>query len=379
MNERLKYFIFNKESDYRRGYLEFMEIQGNGICPEEKSGQKGVFLSRVLDSKEIEMNWHRFRIRGNERGQAAFRLSIYAGNERSFLYQGKEMDLDDFIRRRDIALEEKKQCLLPWLRKQASGADELLLHEVRGRYLWFLLEMYWQDGMEKLYDIQIYFPGQSWIEYLPEIYQGEDKNHFLERFLGIFQTIYEDIDQEIRTISRNFDMESAGGDYLAWLAQWLGIEDSYIWSEKQLRQLLKNGVSLYKRRGTRQGIMDFVTLYTGECPYIVESHQMQYFEKDRRRLEQWKRLYGSSACFFTVLVREEAAGSIWHQKTLMRIIEGIKPVQAGWQLVIMKPYLFVGQYSYAGINSVLGKYATPVLDGRSAIPFAVLGGSPDKE
>lgn len=83
MNGRPKYFIFNKESDYRRGYLQNMTVERNGISAERSSKKKGVFLSRILDSQEIEMNWHRLCIRGNEKQQTAFRLSVYAGNQKS--------------------------------------------------------------------------------------------------------------------------------------------------------------------------------------------------------------------------------------------------------------------------------------------------------
>lgn len=372
MGDRLKYFIFNKESDYRRGYLQNIDVLQNGIRVKENSWEMGIFISRILDSRQREMSWHRLRIRGNEGGRAAFRLSIYAGNQRSFIFRDGEMDLEDFIRRDDVPFEEKSGCLSPWLQKQVTGQDEILLHEVKGRYLWFVIEMYRQQDMEGLYDIQIFFPGQSWMKYLPEIYQKEDKDSFLERYLGIFQTIYEDFNDEIREVSKNFDMETAQGDYLEWLARWLGIEDSYIWSEKQLRQLLYNGVSLYKRRGTRQGLSDFVTLYTGEPPFIVENHQLQYFRKDKRRFEKLQRLYGSSPYSFTVLVREQAAASPWKQKALIKIIEDVKPVQMEWRLVIIKPYLFVDRYSYIGINSVLGKYTGMTLDGHSAVLFAVL-------
>lgn len=372
MDGRLKYFIFNKESDYKRGYLQNMEVEENGIQAERNSQKKGVFLSRLLDSQEVEMNWHRLRIRGNEKQQTAFRLSVYAGNQRNFIYQGRETDLEEFIRCENVALEEKLQCLLPWLQKQVTGQDEILLHEVKGRYLWFLIEMYWQHDMEKLYDIQVYFPKQSWMRYLPEVYQKEDKDSFLERYLGIFQTIYEDFNDEIRQVSKKFDMDLAQGEYLKWLAEWLDIGESHIWSEEQLRRLLRNGVSLYKRRGTRQGIIDFVTLYTGEPPFIVENHQLQYLKKDRKRLEKLQRLYGSNPYSFTVLVREEVMGSLWQQKTLMKIIEDAKPAQMEWNLVIIKPYIFADQYSYIGINSVLGKYSVMALDGHSAIPFAVL-------
>lgn len=372
VDNRLKYFIFNKESDYKRGYIHNLDILQNGIRIKKNSREKGIFISRLLDSRQTEMSWHRLRIRGNEKQGAAFRLSIYAGNQRCFVFRDEKTDLEDFIRCEAVPLEEKLQYLSPWLQKQAAGQDEMLLHEVKGRYLWFVIEIYRQQDMEGIFDIQIFFPGQSWMKYLPEIYQKADEDSFLERYLGIFQTIYEDLNDAIRQMPQNFDVETAQGDYLVWLAKWLGIEDSYIWSEKQLRQLLYNGVSLYKRRGTRGGIKDFVALYTGEVPFIVENHQLQYFRKDKGRFEKLQRLYGSSAYSFTVLVREQAVASQWKQKALIKIIEDIKPVQMEWRLVIIKPYIFADRYSYIGINSVLGKYANMALDGKSAVLFSVL-------
>lgn len=374
MDNRLKYFIFNKESDYRRGYLWNMDVLENGIRVQQDAQEKGIFVSRILDSLQTEMCWHRLRFRGNEKQLAALRLSIYAGNERYFIFRGREMDLEDFISCNDVSWEEKKQCLSPWLQKQAAGQDEMLLHEVRGRYLWFVVEMYWQQGVEGIHDIQIFFPRQSWIEYLPEIYQKEDKEAFLDRYLGIFQTIYEDLNEEIRQVSNKFDLETAQGEDLICLARWLGIENSYIWPEDKLRLLLGHGVSLYQRRGTRQGLMDFITLYTGEAPFLVENHRLQYFRKDRRRFETLIRLYGSDAYSFTVLVREEAVGSSRRQKALAQMIEEIKPVQMECRLVVIKAFLLLDRYSYIGINSVLGKYRKLALDGHAVVPFAVLEG-----
>lgn len=372
MEERLKYFIFNKVSDYRRGVLSNMEAEGNGIFVKAHSKEKGMFLSRILDSQKAEMNWHRLRIRGNEGKQAAFRLSVYSADQRNFIFQGKEMDLENFICKEDLELEEKLPYLSPWLQKQAAGQDEILLHEVRGRYLWFLIEMYWQPETAKLSDIQVYFPARSWIGYLPEIYRKEDKGAFLERYLGIFQTIYEDFNEEINRVLQNLDAESAQKKYLAWLAEWIGIKDCHIWSEKQLRRLLKKGVLLYRKRATRQGISDFVELYTEERPFIVENHQLLYFRKDRKRFDNLQRLYGSNSCSFTVLVREEVFDSARKPQMLLQLLGEIKPVQTECRLVLLKPYLFAGQHSYLGVNSVLGKYTATVLDGHSAVSFSVL-------
>lgn len=373
LDEQLKYFIFNKKADYESGCLENMSVSGGRICPVKGSRKKSVFISKLLDSREYETVWHRMRLRGDEGRGLSYRLFVYAGNEDRFIYNGQSVSLSEFLKDESVGAEEKKEAVSPWLQKQTDSRDDVLLHEVRGRYLWIIIEMYWQHNISSLSDIQIFFPARSWIRYLPEIYQKEDKNGFLERFLAIFQTIYEDFSDRIREVSWQFDPDIAGGQYLSWLARWMDVAESYIWSEDQLRQLLKKGMALFKKRGTRQGVIEFVSLYTGERPYVVENHQIQYIRDEKRRRETLGRLYGNTPFSFTVLVREEVVHTVWQQKTLIQIIEDVKPAQMQMQLVVIKPYIFMDQYSYLGINSVLGRYSNLKLDGHSAIPFAVIG------
>lgn len=381
MGEGLYYFIFNKSTDYRRGYLSNITVDGGTICPERNTHDKAVFISRLLDSLESETNWHRLRIQRKAERPGTFRLSVYACNQNKLFFGGERMEIEELIRRNDISLEEKKTAMAPWLQKKVTGKRDVFLHDVRGRYLWIMIEMYSQQDESGLADIQIYFPRRSWIEYLPEIYQREDRDGFLERYLGIFQTIYEDLNDEIRNVSRRFDVDLTEGGYLVWLAQWIGIENGQIWTENQLRRLLKEGVALYKRRGTRQGITDFVALYTGEAPFLVEGHQLWYFRGDRERMRQLGRLYPDNPFSLTVLVREEVIHSRRQQKVLAEILEEVKPAHLELNLVLLKPYIFVGMYSYLGINSVLGSYRNMRLDGHSSVPFAVLeegGGSDEK-
>lgn len=375
MDERMKYFIFNKKSDYLRGYLEHMTICSGGICMEEETNQKGMFLSRVLDSQEEEMNWHRLQIQGNDSQEGIFKVSVYASNEAVIYYKNQEVFIGDFIHNKEIDIQEKCSYIEPFLQKQVVSIDDILLHEVTGRYLWILIEMYQQRVPIVFHDIKVSFPKQTWIEYMPEIYQKEDTNGFLQRYLGIFQTLYEDLNEQIYGVAQNLDMETADREYLEWLAGWLDIDDSYIWSEKQLRELLKNAVSLYKRRGTRQGLIDFITLYTGETPFVVENHQLNLLLNNRERYEKMCSLYGGSSYSFSVLVREEVLHSLQEQKTLIKIIEDVKPAHTELELVIIKPYLFLDKYSYLGINSVMGRYTNMVLDGQAVMPLAVLGQS----
>ena len=348
-----------------------MTLGDRGIKTIERTTKKGVFISRILDSKEIQMQWHRLRFCGNE-GQLAVKLSIYAGNEEEFVYEGQKLSLESFLKREDISLEEKKERISPWLQKEVSGKNDVLLYGVTGRYLWIILEMYWQPDQEEIYNLQIFFPKRSWVEYLPEIYQQEDESLFLQRFLGIFQSIYEDLDEEIWELPKNLDMELADASYLNWLAAWLDIKNGYIWPEEKKRLLLKNGISLYKKRGTREGLLDFVELYLGKRPFLVEQHQIRPFKKEEQKYKDLTALYGNDPYSFSLLVEEAYISSIRQQKALLKIIDEVKPAHMECNLVILRPYLFVGQPTYLGINSVLGKYSSLTLNGHSALPFTVL-------
>lgn len=377
MANGLKYFIFNKEQDYRRGYLEHMECSEEGIWVQENSHEKATFLSRILDSREMQMNWHRLTLKESVQDSAPYKITVYAADVRQFIWKDQTLTLDDLTERIRLPMSERVKMMEPFVQKRIHGASDMLLHEVTGRYLWIMVEMY-RQGNERnsLNDITIYFPRQTWLSYLPEIYQKEDREQmFLERYLGIFQTMYEDLNWEISHSARYFDMESTSQEFLVWLAKWLDIGESYLWSEDQLRVLLAQAVSLYKRRGTRQGLIDFITLFTGECPYVVEYFQLQEFSKDKDYYDQLLRLYGGDVNTFSVITRDVAVPDTEKYKTLKKMIDEIKPAHMELNLIIIKPYLFLSGHSYLGINSVLGQYGAVALDGRSMLPFLSVGGT----
>lgn len=375
MKSRLNYFIFNKRSDYERGYLENLLYNEQGITIDSASPDgSGRFLSRVLDSFQADMSWHRlsFDVKGSAHG--AFKFTVYASNTLDFERDGKLYRIDQLVRSPEHSLDEKLDLLEPYIQKQSTGLRDVLLHEVVGRYIWIVLEMYSQgDEDTSISNIKIYLPSRSWLEYLPAVYQRADlQSGFLDRYLGIFQTLYEDLNLKIRNVAAFFDVDCADSRFLQWLSEWLDITDSYIWSEDKLRLLLSRSVELYLGRGTKKSIEDIVELYTGEKPYIVESFQLEKF----RGLEEYERtllpLYGDSPFGFTVLVKEKYVKTVREFNILLKIIEEMKPVQMELKLVVIKPYIFLNQYSYLGVNSVLGKYRDVNLDGSAPLTLAVI-------
>lgn len=372
MKNPLKYFVFNKEEDFQRGYGYNIAVSAQGlrIAPEAVS-QGGVFFSRILDSRDKETVWHRLVVQGKSLGDASIRFTFYAGEERTIWRDGREEDVEDLLREQSLTWGQKEEILRPYWVKTILNPKDILLHEAQGRYLWFCIELFGQGEESPMVShMKIYLPKQSWLGYLPEVYQVDPRSKsFVERYLNMFQSLYSDLEEQIDGIARYFDPEVVEGEFLQWLAEWLDVDDVYIWTEEQLRYLLQNGMRLYKMRGTRWAVSAMVALYLGEEPYIVEHYQLEGSEGELRTSGLLARLYGDNSYYVTVVVSERCVPSPKEHKTLLKIIESAKPAHVEANVVVLKPYIFLDKYSYLGMNSVLGQYRPVNLDGFSALPF----------
>ena len=372
MRSSLKYFVFNKTADYRRGFTYNAIYLPDGLqIPAESVSQGGVFYSRLLDSREKETVWHRLVVRSESLGDASIRFTFYASEERVIRSDDETVDLEKLIEDPGRSWQEKESAFLPYKVKTLFNPTDALLHEAKGRYLWFCVELYGQgDASPKISHIKLYLPRRTWMGYLPEVYQADPvSKSFVERYLNIFQSLYEDLEQEIKQAASYFDPDVVEGEFLEWLAEWVAIDDAYIWREDKLRYLIKNGMRIYKMRGTRQALSDMVELYLGEKPYIVEHYQLEGYEGEAQHSGLIAGLYGDNSYYFTVIVSEKSVPSPKEHKTLLRIIESAKPAHVEANVVVLKPYIFLDKYSYLGMNSVLGQYRPANLDGLSAVPF----------
>ncbi|MCH5341014.1 MAG: hypothetical protein J1E01_06085 [Acetatifactor sp.] len=352
----MKYFVFNKASDYERGYGEHMTYHSAGLIMEEGYSGRASFWSRILDSVSDGTVWHRLTCSAPKAGQAVVRISFYTSDEIVILNGDEALDLRKVLQSEKLLLSQKKEIFQPFLRKELQLETDILLHSLAGRYLWFLLEVYPQEpGQTEIGDFMVYFPAESWTAHLPEIYRSEMGNDsFLDRFLSIYQSIYDDISWQIREFANCLDPWVAGPELLHWLTSWLDVEEPYMWTEGQLRYLLAHAMEFFEARGTGKGIEMFVELYTGETPFVIEWQEWEGTTDFPGRL--LKSLYEDDPYSVTVLVREECIPTYKDHQALLRLLEQIKPVQMDIHLVVLEPYIFVDGYSYLGVNSVLGQY-----------------------
>lgn len=367
----MSYFVFNKTSDYVRGYMEHLQVSANGIETESGFFGKAAFFSRILDSAKEGTVWHRMTGEINKDSHAAIRISFYASDILILETAKGYVDLREWMRSAEISISEKKKRFAPFLKKELTFGQDILLHGIEGRYLWFLLEIYPQtEDSVKLGAFMVRFGAKSWTTYLPELYQkGVGSNSFLERYLSIFQSLYDDMGMQIKDVVNELEPKTADRKSLEWLAEWLDVEMPYLWNEKQLRFLLAHSMEFQEARGTKRGIELFVELYTGEKPFVIE---WQDWADDKEYGKLLGQLYTDDPDCFTVLVKESCIPTHKEHQTLLRILEQIKPVQMEVNLIVLESYLFLDGYSYLGVNSVLGQYENAVLGTNSRLAFATL-------
>ena len=185
--------------------------------------------------------------------------------------------------------------------------------------------------------------------------------------------MYQEIEDEIDTIADRFDPECAESGFLTWLAEWMDISDTSVWDEEKLRKLLMSALSLYRGRGTRESLSRAIELYTGEKPFIIENVMLREYAGTQEYEQSLLPMYGNDPYKIFVLVRSEVIKNNADIDILWRIAREMMPVTVDFELKVLEPYIFLGQYSYLGINSYLGKPGNAALDGRSRITFSVLG------
>lgn len=113
-----------------------------------------------------------------------------------------------------------------------------------------------------------------YIRYLPRVYQEQDE--LMGRFLMLFESFWAPIEGQIDNIPLYFDPALTPLKLLPWLATWVDLTLDDHWPEAKRRQLLKAAVSLYRKRGTRRGLREYLEIYTGAQVQISEhgAHNM---------------------------------------------------------------------------------------------------------
>jgi hypothetical protein len=201
-------------------------------------------------------------------------------------------------------------------------------------------------------------------------------------------------------MGRYFDACGTPPEFLSWLGSWLALAVEEDWSEDKKRLFISKAVSLYKKRGTREGLEESIDLLTGKKPLIVEvfkgtgsckdvtaedcneqnfrEHMVFFPPKeavvkachDEKTLKRSDKdgavedtyqeipltdiLYGTERFGFCVILEDSDTDPITISR-VRRIIEDQKPAHTCYGLKVLQPWFYLDMHTYLGINTKLTK------------------------
>ncbi|MGB8645337.1 MAG: phage tail protein [Anaerolineae bacterium] len=123
------------------------------------------------------------------------------------------------------------------------------------------------------------------LNYLPGFYADDP---FLNGFLWIFQSIWDPLDRQLDQLYAYFDPRLAPEDMIPWLGTWVDLVLDENWQPERRRLLIQRAADLYRRRGTAGALRDYLEIFTGVRPLIVDQsddpvpfHFMVVFSADQ--------------------------------------------------------------------------------------------------
>ncbi|OXM85037.1 phage tail protein [Paenibacillus rigui] len=357
--------VLNREA----GMIRMLELQERTGLWSESGMPEGVYLSPELDTTESETAWHKIWLDADLPEETQIRISYFTSEEKFGWINGQYIDYSAYLGSPHIPLREKLQATEAIWSEPIVNPKDALLMNAKGRYLWFKIHLI---GSEKntplIRKLRVYFPRTSLISYLPPLYQ-EDENSFLERFLSLFGTFFDDMEETIDKVSTYFDPDAVSGDYLKWLGGWLAVSKEDVWEESKLRQLIKQAPELYKLRGTRAGLQRMLHLYTGVDPLVVEYFQIQQMQESSGLWQLFTQLYGDNPYTFCVMLPPETIRTDQQRLMIERIIDDQKPAYTEGRLIELQPWMYADMHTYLGINTYLSEPTLLMLDERSSMPY----------
>jgi len=103
---------------------------------------------------------------------------------------------------------------------------------------------------------------------LPGLFQDDD---LVQRFVGGLDEVLAPVVGVLDSGDAYVDPWLTPPDFLAWLAQWVGVDLDTSWPEERQRAYVAQAADLYAWRGTAYGLRRLVEVTTGVRPEIRET------------------------------------------------------------------------------------------------------------
>lgn len=230
----------------------------------ERAGQ---YLSGSIDSGVPRCRWHRLRLDADVPDGTALEVAVATSEDPNPAAQGLAAgDWAAF----DAGLPHPDDWqVLP------AGSIDALIRQPVGRYLFVRLRLT-GDGSTtpRVRRVQLDFPRATSADLLPAVYrQDEAAGDFTERFLALFDAAMAEVEGAVDRFPALLDPKKAPPEALPWIASFLDIMLDDSWGAETRRRVLAAAPELFRKRGTRAGLLLVLQLVYGKDiePLLTEN------------------------------------------------------------------------------------------------------------
>jgi phage tail-like protein len=215
---------------------------------------------------------------------------------------------------------------------------------------------------------------------LPAVFQEDREGsapNFLGRFLlgfehlllGVGDVTDSGIEETIARLYRYFEPgatsepgamlpqgERAPREFLSWLAGWVALTLREDWDELRQRDLIAKAASLYRLRGTKRGVEEFLRIYT-RLGVSIDELNTAFQIGVHSTVGKDTLLDGGAAFFFRVrvLLPTPKPEEIKSQRAVAHAIVDLqKPAHTYYTLTVETPTLQIGTHSTVGVDTLVG-------------------------
>ena len=163
------------------------------------------------------------------------------------------------------------------------------------------------EATPEVHQVRVEFERESWLRYLPPLYREDEGGRtFLERVLGLFESVEGDVSGLLDGLPRLLDAAGTPddphpGSWLDWLAGWVDARLDEAWPEERRRAMVAAAFELHALRGTPEGLRRLAELAL-DAPITVREPGAE--------ATLWTLGEGSALGFGTMLVPAEAEGAV---------------------------------------------------------------------
>ncbi|MDD2972847.1 MAG: phage tail protein [Lachnospiraceae bacterium] len=341
----------------KKACITGMEIQGDGVITFRREEEDRYVFLGSIDSARDETRWGRLHFHMERQPEQIVILHVFASDYQEFLRRGVETSVNEFLLDPEALVQHKKAVFQGSGESRFTNQDDILLYDLRGRYLWLFWEVL-GIGEGSICDMNVNLPGDNFMNTFPSVYRSEGS--FFHRYLSIFSTIYNDFQMEIDHVAEKLDIDRTPVELLPVFASWLGVDVSGDFlSEQQLREFVKEIYKLNRIKGTKQVLERLTEIVLGEKATIVEKNIVND-SLAQSQDERESKLYGDTPYDVTMLVKKYVDEK--KKSQLFFLVKQFMPVRCRLNIIYLMENGVLDSYCYLDVNAKVYEKGQALLD-----------------